>query len=345
MARYKTQNDGSIYYDPNDDGPDQATKEQIDAYNAAQKPSPLVDYATGKMNESGVNYDAQIHDTNAPAQSTAQQWMAQPSQPFQREQFRDQWMGTGTDVNAQNNLLSQYGLKADSAGRVTLPTGETLDLRIGAKSGQNLAGWTGVAGGGAKYGQAPDTGVGAASAAPGLTTASGTAAGTPGSAILEYLLQKAMSKPAVDRNNVIVRAQSDAYGANTDKARRDFIGDAAERLGPYASGALLGQERMSAEAAGKANATFEAQAMQQELTAQRNEIMQALNGALGILSQDKQLALTEKLAQIDNALAYARLNQDQNQFNASDAFRRLELGQRSYEFDANDEFRRSPLAS
>lgn len=36
MARYKLNNDGSVYYDPNDDGPDQASPEQIQQYQASQ---------------------------------------------------------------------------------------------------------------------------------------------------------------------------------------------------------------------------------------------------------------------------------------------------------------------
>lgn len=64
-----------------------------------------------------------------------------------REQFRDAFQATGTDVNAQNALLQQYGLQADPAGRVRLPDGEVMDLRIGAKSGLNQAAWTPVSGG------------------------------------------------------------------------------------------------------------------------------------------------------------------------------------------------------
>lgn len=36
MARYKLNNDGSVYYDPNDEGPDQASADQIAQYQASQ---------------------------------------------------------------------------------------------------------------------------------------------------------------------------------------------------------------------------------------------------------------------------------------------------------------------
>lgn len=55
--------------------------------------------------------------------------------------FRNAWLGTGSDVNAQNALLSQYGLSIAPNGTVRLPDGTMVDLRYGAKAGINSAQW------------------------------------------------------------------------------------------------------------------------------------------------------------------------------------------------------------
>ena len=84
---------------------------------------------------------------------------------------------------------------------------------------------------------------------------------------------------------------------------------------------------MVAEKAGQAGGAFQAQLMQQELNSRRQEIQQALSGALGYLSDQQKMQLQAQLAQMDNALQYAN------------------LGQNAYQFDQNNQFRNSPLGS
>lgn len=232
-----------------------------------------------------------------------------------------------------------------------LATGEIIDTRRD-EEGANALQWTVV----------NDPNANANTAAAGATTRTGATTGpaftgapiaptTPGSPsgavtplvagspytsgitdnssneLFNLLMTRAQQGTDVSANDPNVRRQSDAFAASTERARRNFLGDFAERSSPYATGAMLGQERMTAEHAGQANGAFEAQAMQQELTARRNEIQQALSGAVGFLSAQQQLKLTKELNSIDQAIRMAQ------------------LGQNAYEFDINDEFRRSPLAS
>lgn len=233
---------------------------------------------------------------------------AQPAQksPWDREAFRDAWMGTGTDVKRQNDLLGQYGLSLDGAGRTTLPSGEVMDLRIGAKSGQNLAGWTGVDGGGLKTGQAPGAGDGGGGG--GGVGGSGGGAGVPTGAmgqLYQMLMQRATQGLAVDRNDPTIRAQADAYSANAERARRNYLADTAEKSSPYAN--LQGEARMSAEQMGRDTGAFEAELVAREQVARRNEIAQALASAQGMLSQDQQLALQRELANLNASIQQQQL--------------------------------------
>jgi hypothetical protein len=106
----------------------------------------------------------------------------------------------------------------------------------------------------------------------------------------------------VDRNNPNVRAQADAYGANVERARRQSVNEAAERMGPYASGALDNERRLSFERAGQATGTFESELVGREIQNQRQEVMQALGAMGGMISDDQRRALEERLADLDAAL-------------------------------------------
>lgn len=252
--------------------------------------------------------------TRAQAQTTQQapqyatQQPTNSAQAWNREGFRDQWMSTGTDVGRQNALLSQYGITPDASGRATLPSGEVIDLRIGAKSGQNLAGWTGVAGGGLKTGQAPGAGGGSNGSSSSVSTSSSGPAGAFDPRVQELynmLLGRAQQGLAVDRNDPNIRAQSDAYGANAERARRNYLADTAEKSGPYAN--LQGEARVTAEKLGQNTGAFEAELVGREMTARRDEIAQALQSMQGLLTQEQQFALTKELAMLNKSIQEQQL--------------------------------------
>lgn len=136
----------------------------------------------------------------------------------------------------------------------------------------------------------------AAGAPTGPTTNQGTQ-----DVVRNKWLQLATQAPA-DRTNANVRAQGDAYGAQVERSRRNYLDESAEKLGPYATGALDQERRLTAERAGQDIGGFEAQLVGRELEAQRAEIQQALSQLGGMISEDQRQALQAKLAELDAAL-------------------------------------------
>lgn len=107
----------------------------------------------------------------------------------------------------------------------------------------------------------------------------------------------------VNRNDPVIRAQADAYSANVERNRRNYLSDVAERSGPLSN--LRGEQRMAAEKAGQATGGFEADLMGRELTARRQEIANALSGMGGMLSGDQAAQLQRELARMDQAIKEA----------------------------------------
>jgi hypothetical protein len=215
-------------------------------------------------------------------------------------------MSTGTDVNRQNALLAQHGLTPDAAGRVRLPTGETIDLRIGAKAGRNLAAWTGVSGMGAKTGQAASIGThndgipgnagrrGSGSSASSSTNMTGVS-----KELYDILLARAKQGTQIDPDDPNIRQQVDPYTASVERSRRDYLADTAERMGPRAN--IQGESRLASERAGQASGLFRSQLIGRELDSRRQEIIHALDSLRGQLSADQTLALQRELGYLEDA--------------------------------------------
>lgn len=122
-------------------------------------------------------------------------------------------------------------------------------------------------------------------------------------ALYGTLNERAGQSLAIDRNDPIIRAQSDAFSANQDRARRNYLSDTAERQGPLAN--IQGERRMASERYGQATGTFEAELLGRELSARREEIAEALRMSAGLLSGDQQRTLQQQLAMLDQAIAEA----------------------------------------
>ncbi len=105
---------------------------------------------------------------------------------------------------------------------------------------------------------------------------------------------------AINRNDPIIRGQADAYSANEERSKRNYLGDIAESSGQYAN--LRGEQRMANERVGQRTGAFEANLHAGELQAKRQEIAQALSGMAGILSADQQRELQLKLSMFDQAI-------------------------------------------
>lgn len=115
-------------------------------------------------------------------------------------------------------------------------------------------------------------------------------------------LEQATQPKTIDRNDPNVRAQADAFAAQTERARRNYIADKSEALGPYATGALSSEERLATERAGQAAGSFEAELVGRELQNRRDEIQNALTNLSGMLSADQQRALTKELAELNASI-------------------------------------------
>lgn len=118
--------------------------------------------------------------------------------------------------------------------------------------------------------------------------------------LYDALMGRINRSETVDKNDPIIRAQSDANIANEERVRRNYVSDVAESQGPLAN--IQGEKRLAAERAGQRTGTFEAALMGQELQARRAQAQQALTQAGGQLDTDKQAELQERLANLDAAI-------------------------------------------
>lgn len=175
-------------------------------------------------------------------------------------------------------------------------------------------------------------------------------------ALIEQLMRRAGQSLDVT-NDPLIHRQTDQYSAQQERARRDYLSQQAETLGPTATGALRGQARMTAEDMGQNVGKFESDLMQRELTSRRQEIQQALDSMGGLLSDEDKNGLQRELASLDasiqgtkmnveNTQFYANLNQNEKNFvrtlqqgerfhNMDDALRRFELNQQESQFIRN----------
>ncbi len=229
--------------------------------------------------------------------------------------YKDQFRVEGDKLYINPTVDDKYG----SMGQEVIDA--VLDYGPG---GQNKAAWTGIGPGSGTAGNdvspngIPVPGGGGAGAATGGGGSTGLQ-DPRASKLFDLLMSRAQQSENIDSNDPIVRAQSDAFNAQGQQARRDFLAQQAEKAGPY--GNQTSEERRSAEELGKSSGAFEAQAIANQQNARRQEIESALSGAAGFLTQEQQQALQEELAQMTESGVNTRFNQN--------------LGQSAYEFDTN----------
>jgi hypothetical protein len=231
----------------------------------------------------------------------------------------------GEWVPADHPLANQAGATAAGAGTGAAST-----------SGQPTMTTNGTIEGQAQSAQTYSTTPG------GQTTQTTANQGTQDVVRNSYLAQ-ATQGTQIDANDPNLRQQVAPFAAAVERQKRDFVSDQAEKSGPYATGALRGQERMASERAGQAIGGFEADLIGRELTNRRNEIQTALAALGDTISGDqarllqKELAdlqaqmqrlgiqtsadvspsgqaLQERLARLQDSYNYAQLGQQQRQF-------------------------------
>lgn len=196
----------------------------------------------------------------------------------------------------------------------------TQGLTSGASGGAPTA----TGGGGSVTGASvPGASVPLSQQAAGASTVSGTPGAAPtgptsnqGSqdvARNSYLAMATQSR-VPSRTDPEIRVPADAFAANVDRSVRNQTADAAERQGPYASGAVRGEARMAAERGAVQAGAYEAELVNREVGARRAEIQQALAGLSGFISDDQRMALQRELAQLNARLEQQRLGQQSSQF-------------------------------
>ena len=142
-------------------------------------------------------------------------------------------------------------------------------------------------------------------------------------ALYGQLQQRATQSLNIDPNDSVIKSQVEAYAAQQERARRDYISDMAEREGPLAN--LRGERRMASEGLGHTVGGLRAELMGRELTARRNEIANSLAGMAGMLSGDQESSLRQQLGLLDSAIAQQQIGL-QRDLGFGDLDLRRELG-------------------
>jgi hypothetical protein len=117
--------------------------------------------------------------------------------------------------------------------------------------------------------------------------------------LYNMLMGRAKQGTAIDKNDLNIRQQVEPYAAAQERARRNYLADAAERGGPLAN--LRGEERLAMERSGQATGLFESQLIGRELENRRAEIQHALDSLGNRLSEDQRLALQKELGYLNDA--------------------------------------------
>jgi len=137
-----------------------------------------------------------------------------------------------------------------------------------------------------------------------------------------------------DRNDPVIRAQADAYGAAQTRSSRNYLSDMAEKNSPYFN--MAGEERLAAERAGQNTGEFEAELIGREQDARRQEIQQDLELYGSQLTEQERQSLQMELAQMQLG------EQRAGRFMSHDEYLR-DLALRKWIADNADDYRRTGI--
>ncbi len=226
--------------------------------------------------------------------------------PAKYAEARDDWMGGNWDISNQDAARNSAKAWADKWNVNYLGDdavdlygdGGSMDIIHNLKSGQNmLRGWTPTGGPGGSA--LPNNGPAPAAAPPAAAAAPSNIPPGISDELYQMLLSRAKQGTAIDKNDPNIRQQVDPYAAAQERARRDYLADAAERSGPLVN--LRGEQRLAMERAGQATGLFESQLIGRELENRRAEIIHALDSLGAKLSDDQRLALQKELGYLNDA--------------------------------------------
>ena len=117
-------------------------------------------------------------------------------------------------------------------------------------------------------------------------------------ALYNQLLERSKQSLGVTGDEPVIKSQVDAMRSQANRDRTLQLKEAAERGGPYATGALANEARISGENVGIQAGSLKARLMGDELTARRQEIRDALSGAQGMMSAQEMARLREEDQQL-----------------------------------------------
>lgn len=153
---------------------------------------------------------------------------------------------------------------------------------------------------------------------PGFTPvpqpASGLAFQSNSDALFKLLMGRAGQSLNIDPHDPIIANQVNAFKAQEQAGTRNYLNQLAEAEGPQAN---LGMEtRIANQQQAQATGQMQAQLMQNELTARRQEIAQSLQEWGSLLTSQQQMALQQQLAYYDAAIRQNQAQLQNSQFYA-----------------------------
>lgn len=147
---------------------------------------------------------------------------------------------------------------------------------------------------------------------------SGLAGNAGDQQLVNLLMQRAQQSLNIDPNtDPIIAPQVADYGATQTRAARQAIDQQAEAGSPYATGALQNVATQMQENAGQNTANLQSTLVNNELTARRNDIQNAMSTAGTTLTAEQQLSLQQELGTIQAALSQQQINSGNDQFLAT----------------------------
>lgn len=218
---------------------------------------------------------------------------------------------TGANGQPGANQL-QWLVMGDGSGSQTgTPgmTGQSTNLPYGA---QTLSGGTGSFGGGLSGSAFSQGGYGGQIGESSASQFAGVPYGGRGDTLWNTLMTRAGQNIIPSEKDPIIAGQVNAFRAEQDRSTRNQIDALAESGGPLNN--LNQERRLLNEKASQATGQLQSQVMQNELTARRQEVQAALNGAMGLLTEEQRMALQRELSYLDAGLQQQRISNQNSQF-------------------------------
>lgn len=164
--------------------------------------------------------------------------------------------------------------------------------------------------------------------------------------LIKQLTDRSNQSLEIDpQKDPIIKGQVDAARVAQERQRTNYLNDLSESSNPYTTGNLATSRLQSAEDVGTNISNLQSTLMQNELTARRGEIAQALQEKGGLLTSAQQTALQKQLGIIDAALKNRGLDMSNDQFLKNLMLQRMFLDSQNDQFAANYDMNSTNMAN